>query len=122
MYKEVNEFDWVWDDKGSGAHSDVSIWRPRDYQSGFYPLGDVAIGGYSKPNGLAATVSETSAGGLAPPASYVEIWADHGSGANNDVRILQLVPRSGFKCLGYAASNSYSSTPGLNTFRYLTCI
>ena len=38
----------MYNDKGSGANKDLSIWRPKEV-NGFKRLGDVAIVGYWQP-------------------------------------------------------------------------
>ncbi len=124
VHKYVNAYVKIWDDSGSGAHEDVSIWRPLDFQSGYYPLGDVAVGGHSQPKAVAITVSHLASGALAPPAGFTEIWRDSGSGANGDVKIFRMNPRSGYVCLGHVAHGSYSGTPDANKYRqvqYVCC-
>ena len=44
-----DEFERVWDDKGSKAYSDGSIWRPIP-PSGYVAMGLVASRGYDKPS------------------------------------------------------------------------
>lgn len=43
------DYDKIWDDSGSGADGDVSVWRPR-CPVGYSALGDVATQGYGKPS------------------------------------------------------------------------
>ena len=116
VHRFVNQYESIWNDKGSGAKDDVSIWRPFEQQSGFYPVGDVAVNGY-KASTLAMTVSAQTEGALAPPASFSEIWKDKGSGAYKDVKILKMNPQEGYTCLGHVAHGSYGSNPDLNKYR-----
>ena len=45
-YITGNQYNWVYDDSGTGARVDFSIWRPK-LVSGYYALGDVAKTGHS---------------------------------------------------------------------------
>ncbi len=123
----MNEYNKIWDDRGSGAKQDVSIWRPVQSQSGHFILGDIAVlghgipGAFGKgiPSAFAMAVRALTAGALALPASATEIWRDSGSGARNDVKILRLNPWPGYTCLGHIAIGSYSASPDLSKYRYV---
>ncbi len=115
----MNDYNKIWDDRGSGAKQDVSIWRPVQYQSGYFILGDVAVLGHGKPGTVAMAVRALTAGALAPPASATEIWRDSRSGADVDVKILRLNPSSGYTCLGHIAIASHSESPDLSKYRYV---
>ncbi len=115
----MSDYTKIWDDSGSGAHEDVSIYRPVQYQSGYFILGDVAKLGHGKPDTITMAVRELTAGALAQPASATEIWRDSGSGADDDVKILRLNPSSGYTCLGHIAIGSYSASPDLSKYRYV---
>ena len=115
----MNEFSLIWNDAGSGADRDVSIWSPLDIENGFYRLGDTATASHSKPNIPALTVSALSPGALAQPTGYTEIWNDGGSGSDDDVRILRMTNPSGYTCLGYLAVKGYGTVPDLSQYRYV---
>lgn len=95
----------------------VSIWRPLEIQSGYFPLGDVATSSHNKPNIPALSVSAVVSDALAAPTGFTEIWNDRGSGANRDVRVMKMNPPSGYTCLGYVAIEGYSSVPNKNLYR-----
>ena len=118
VFKYVKEYELIWDDGGSGAKRDVSIWRPVDIEVGFYPLGDTARGQYGKPVVPSITVSAGVSGALAKPLGFQHIWNDRGSGANNDVLIAKLVPTHGYTCLGDVAVPNYGYKPDLNTCKH----
>ena len=80
IFKYVDQYVWRWDDSGSGAHCDVSIWKPVEYQAGYYPLGDVAVATHSRPSSVSLTVSAQDDDALAAPSSFTQIWKDSGSG------------------------------------------
>jgi hypothetical protein len=116
-YRYVDEFSFIWSDSGSGADKDVSIWRPLELESGYFPLGDIATPSHSKPNVPALFVSAVVSDALVPPASFTEIWNDRGSGANRDVRVMRMNPPRGYICLGYVAIEGYNSMPNKNLYR-----
>ena len=117
-FKYVTDYTLIWTDSGSGADRDVSLWRPYDLQSGYFPLGDVAVASHGKPPTPALTVTALEADALAPPASFSEIWNDRGSGADRDVRVVKMNPPSGYICLGNVAVVGYNSYPDRNQYRY----
>lgn len=116
-YRYVEAYTFIWSDSGSGAHKDVSIWRPLDIQSGFFPLGDVATSTHNKPNRPALTASAVVSDALAPPTGFTEIWNDRGSGAKRDVRVMRMNPPRGYTCLGHVAIEGYSSVPNRYLYR-----
>ena len=113
----MDAYTFIWSDSGSGANKDISIWRPLDIESGYFPLGDVATSTYNKPNTPALTVSALVSGALARPTGFTEIWNDRESDANRDVRVMKMNPPSGYTCLGYVAIEGYSSVPNRNLYR-----
>ena len=113
----MDKYLYIWNDGGSGAHKDVSIWRIDEQEAGFFPLGDVATGTHDKPSSVSMTVKAVTAGALAAPISYTEIWIDAGSGADNDGSVYKLNPPAGYKCLGHVALNGHHGTPTLSNYR-----
>lgn len=111
----------IWDDSGSGASRDVSIWQPEEIESGFFRLGDTAVASHGRPNFPSLTVSALTSDALAPPAGFTEVWNDRGSGADDDVRIMRMDPPSGYTCLGHVAVRGHSATPDSNLYRYVCC-
>lgn len=70
-----------WNDKGSGAASDVSVWRPQcpaDYSS----LGDLATPSYAKPAADEVVCVHNSVLVIADVGQA--LWNDAGSGADQD--------------------------------------
>lgn len=111
----VEEYQWVYDDSGSGAFSDVSIWRPvlpLDY----FPVGDVAVGGYDPPDFPTLVIRE-DAEKLRPPVGYERIWDDEGSLGDNDVAIWNPIPPLGYVCLGNVAVPNYDGPPAPDAVR-----
>lgn len=109
--KAATTFDWVYDDRGTGASADVSVWRPKlsDYP-GYYSLGDVAMSGHNVPPGTTFVVKGED-DLLAPPVGYAWVWADWGSGGTFDASIWTPVPPPGYTCLGTVAVLGYNPPP-----------
>ncbi|MCP3097858.1 Vps62-related protein [Myxococcus sp. K15C18031901] len=106
--KPTSRFSWIYDDHGTGATNDVSVWRPDLSQSpGFFSLGDVAM-----PNRGQAPVTTFLVRGegdlLARPTDYLRTWRDTGSGGTHDVSFWEPVAPSGYTCLGHVAVLGYS--------------
>ncbi|PTL80356.1 hypothetical protein DAT35_30135 [Vitiosangium sp. GDMCC 1.1324] len=93
-------FNWVYDDHGTGADSDVAVWRANLAQyPGYYSLGDVAQPFHgSAPRGSFVASGEGDV--LARPVDYAWVWSDWGSGGTHDVSIWEPLPAAGYTCLG----------------------
>lgn len=119
VFKRVSDYDWIWDDRGTGSYKGITIWRPKAIESGYYILGDAGVPSTNsaKPAFSAILVKEMEAGALAPPVSFTEVWRDRGSGGAYDGRFLKLNPPSGYTCLGSAAIKSWYTLPSLDLYR-----
>lgn len=115
----METYDWIYDDSGTGADRDVSIWRPTNAEYGYYPLGDAAVASHSAPTTSSMMVKELTPGALNSPVSFTEIWNDRGSGGRHDVRILRMNPPHGYVCLGNVAVLGYSNYPDRNKYRFV---
>ncbi len=102
----VKSFSWIYDDSGTGANHDVSMWRPNP-AAGYYSLGDVAMGSHSAPI-TAISIKASTADGLAKPLDYELIWKDSGSGGTHDGSFWSPIAPNGYTCLGHIAVNGYS--------------
>ena len=110
LLKAPDDFEKVWDDSGTGANKDCSIWRMKSNDPDYVALGMVATNGKNtKPSsGLYRMVKKTVKydGGvmsLVVPIGYksesqqepMGFWDDRGSGGNVDVALFQVsVPKS----------------------------
>ncbi|MFC5799058.1 Vps62-related protein [Streptomyces formicae] len=109
--RPTSAFTEIYDDSGTGADDDVSIWRPDVSQTpGYYPLGDVAMDAHGTPPANSFVVSGPD-GALAPPVDYWLIWTDRGSGGDRDGSLWAPVAPAGYRCLGSVAVNGYSKPP-----------
>ncbi|ADO73666.1 conserved uncharacterized protein [Stigmatella aurantiaca DW4/3-1] len=107
--KAATQFHWIYDDAGTGADNDVSIWRPNLSQMpGYVSLGDVAMPSHGQPPRTAFVVSGEG-DLLARPIGYTWIWSDWGSGGTHDVSFWAPVAPSGYTCLGSVAVQGYSA-------------
>ena len=68
----VHEYDEVWNDRGSGARQDVSVWKAR-VPPGCFSLGMTAQRGYSMPT-FPALVARAGGNQIAPPDRYELAW------------------------------------------------
>lgn len=112
---EVDQYTWVYDDSGSGALIDASIWRPV-VPPGYVALGDVAVAGHDAP-GFATLVVRDDPKALRPPVGYEQIWNDEGSGGVHDVTIWSPIPPLGYTCLGSVARPDYDGPPANGQIR-----
>ena len=102
---EVGEFKLVWNDKGTGAHADVSIWRAES-RKGFYSLGDIVVATHAKPKiGFLLKPRDDNDNSVRSPVSYSKIWNDSGSRAYKDVQLWNVNCPGGYVSLGNVATD-----------------
>ncbi|MDY7229769.1 Vps62-related protein [Hyalangium rubrum] len=108
--KAATQFLWVYDDRGTGASDDVSIWRPNLSQHpGFYSLGDVAMpDGAGGPSPRMTFVVQGEGDLLARPVDYTWVWSDWGSGGTYDGSFWEPVAPAGYTCLGSVGVLGYN--------------
>jgi Vacuolar protein sorting-associated protein 62 len=104
--KPPTDYEFIWNDKGSGATHDGSCWRPLAPE-GYVALGDVFAQGYNKPplNDVMCVARELAFDGEVG----VLIWNDKGSGANRDLSTYQINPSRAYResSEGLFAVNSF---------------
>ncbi|MEC3978743.1 Vps62-related protein [Amycolatopsis sp. H20-H5] len=116
--RPADQFQRIWDDGGSGADHDVSIWRPDvSRYSGYRSLGDVVMKGYGAPSNT--FLVRDDAGVAARPVGYRLIWDDRGSGGDHDVSLWEPVAPAGYTCLGSVAEHGYDTPPSTDVVRCL---
>jgi len=111
----VSEYAWVYDDAGSGAFADVSIWRPVAPR-GYVALGDVATPGHAPPV-FPTLVVRDDLNTVHPPRGYEQIWNDKGSFGDHDVALWSPIPPLGYACLGTVAKPDHSGPPANEQIR-----
>lgn len=112
---EVDDYVWVYDDSGSGAFADGSIWRPV-VPDGHVALGDVAVAGHVAPV-FATIVLRDDPSVLRPPVGYEKIWNDAGSFGTHDVAVWNPIPPLGHTCLGSVAVPDHDAAPSTDQIR-----
>jgi hypothetical protein len=120
----TSEFLPLWNDKGSGAHTAIGLWRPSnaaDALGQFFSLGDVATNSYRNINQrrIVAVVSEAdklNGTALRPPDDYELVWKDTGSGARTDFSIWQPLAPEGYAAMGQVCGVGYEK-PSRNAVR-----
>ena len=95
----------IWNDTGSGADEDVSIWRPV-VPKGFVRLGHRIAAGYDEPSGQTMILRAVNKKVIKAPAKYVQIWNDAGSGALKTVFIWRASCAKGYSALGDVATST----------------
>merc|ERR1711936_454526 len=104
----------VWDDSGSGANDDVSIWKAK-VPRGHKAVGQVVVKSHVKPSKSYAIKATKKAdnNALVLPVSYDKIWDDSGSGADDDVKIYEAISKSTsvISVRGMGAIASHSGKP-----------
>ena len=68
----VSEYDEVWNDSGSEAEQDVSVWRPR-VPAGCHLIGMTAKNGHSRPT-FSTLVIRAGGRDIAPPERFDLVW------------------------------------------------
>ncbi len=112
----VDQLAFRWNDAGSGADRDGSFWQPVA-PGGWFALGSYGIGsGVGSAYGPVLVARELAANSLAAPAGYQMIWADYGSGADNDGSFWKPIPPANYTCLGTVARAGYDP-PSVNDIR-----
>lgn len=103
---ETNNLKLIWNDKGSGARRDCSIWRSES-KEGYFPVGDIVVATWSKPK-IGFLIKPTSSqyySAVSAPVSYSRIWNDKGSGADRDVQLWKVNCPGGYVSLGGVATD-----------------
>lgn len=116
QYMRTDDVYKVWGDHGSGADHDGSIWRLRSVP-GFYPLGDVPIGGYSFDWNVDRILVKDGQPGVAKPLGYNWVWNDNDSGADTDASIWRPIAPQGFVCLGDVTTTNHGLAPSTDLIR-----
>lgn len=120
----TNEFLPLWNDKGSGAHKAIGLWRPStasDALNPFFSLGDIAVDHYRNINQskIVVVVSDANKAdgtALRPPLDYQLVWHDEGTGALSNASIWRPIPPQGYVPLGLVYGVNYEK-PSLHAVR-----
>jgi len=115
-------YTWLYNDSGSGASMDVTLYRPAPTDISYSILGDYAQGNYSNPTGTSLIVKAINDDPNFPliklPIDYSEVWDDKGSGGNHDGSVWFPVPPDGYISIGFVGQTGYSK-PSLQNYACL---
>jgi len=113
MVSTTSTYTWVWNDQGSGANMDVTIWRPVPADPTYSILGDYAQGNYSQPTGVSIVVKvindDPNNPVLKAPKHFNPVWNDKGSGGDYDGSIWYPAPNDGYVTLGFVGQLGYGT-------------
>lgn len=119
LTSNTSNYNWIYSDKGSGSHMDVTIYRPAPSDPLYMIVGHYAQGNYSQPTGNSLTVrainDDPNSPLLKSPIGFNEVWNDHGSGGTYDGSIWYPVPPDGYRSLGYVCQAGYD-TPSISNY------
>ena len=119
LVSTTSNYVWIYSDKGSGAHMDVTIYKPNPTDSSWMILGHYAQGNYSSPTGNSVIVKAINDDPGSPllknPTDFNEVWNDHGSGGDNDGSIWYPVPPDGYRSLGFVCQGGYNK-PSISNY------
>jgi Vacuolar protein sorting-associated protein 62 len=111
LVSSTSVYDWIYDDKGSGAKQDVTIYRPRPTEEGYSIVGHYAQGNFSQPTGSSMIVKaineDPGSPLLKPPSDFRSVWNDRKSGGDYDGSIWYPVPPDGYVTIGYVGQLGY---------------
>jgi len=100
-YMLTDQFEFVWNDKGSNGLQHATVYRPLP-PAGYKIFGYYIQGDYNAPKGKAVAVKISSdfekEGLLGYPSGYTCIW--HDEGGNTGGAIWRPIPPLGYRCLG----------------------
>lgn len=111
----ISDYVWVYDDTGTGALTDASIWRPQP-PPGYVSLGDVVHASHDEPK-FAALVVRDDPEALRPPVGYEQVWNDKGTLGTHDVTLWNPIPPVDYACPGSVATPGYDTPPPLTQIR-----
>ena len=124
----TSQYTWLYNDRGTGATMDVSLYRPTPSDNTWSIIGDYAQDNYYNPAGTSYIVKAINDDPnfplLKPPIDYSEIWDDKGSGGTHDGSVWFPVPPDGYISIGFVGQTGYSkpSIPGYACVRKDYCI
>jgi hypothetical protein len=120
-YQLVQDYTRLYDDTGSGANEDLSLWRPV-VPDGYHALGDVAVSGSRDAPSFSVPVIKESTLALVEPIGYELLWSDEGSGSDSEdsgkgISLWHGIAPAGYTCLGVYAFTGYTQIPKTNATR-----
>ena len=123
LIHETYEYDWVWDDKLSGADQDSIYAKPKIYDNQVF-LSFVNVNNWDELSYIPSTIlKDYPLYAVSDPLRLEEIWNDAGSGGEYDLYIYKAIPQSGYTCFGnFISRNQLSQTPSSSVYNGFKCI
>ena len=113
---KTSDLVMVTNNKGSGARVNMTIYRPKTLDEGWYWIGDLVETSYNAPTQQVMLVHANDSSALAAPVDWKYVYSDYGSGADLDTSVWIPVPPTGYVALGCVAVQGYKK-PVLPGFR-----
>ena len=115
-------YNWIYNDDGTLADRDVTIWRPQPSDASYFIIGDYAQGNYSPAVGASLIVRPINDDPANPlikaPVDFSLVWNNHGAWGGYWGSIWYPVPPDGYITIGFVASSDYDK-PKLTNFACL---
>lgn len=120
-YQMIGEYTRLYDDSGSGANDDLSIWRPV-VPAGYHALGDVAVSNSRDAPSFSVPVVKDNAAAFTQPLGYELLWSDEGSGSESEsagegISLWHGIAPAGYTCVGVFAFEGYTQAPPASATR-----
>ncbi len=107
----VTDYDFVYNDRGTGANDNWSMWSPK-LPPGFSSLGHYAHASHAKPTTVMIAVrTGNDPTAIAFPRDYQRIYHDAGTGGDQDGSIWMPIAPSGYRALGMVGMNGHGKPP-----------
>jgi hypothetical protein len=123
IVSNTSNYTKVFDDDGSGASMDVTIYRPTPSSPDYFILGDYAQPNYNSPTGTSIIVKVVNDDPNNPllvmPQSYTKVWDSRGSDCTESSFWYPVAP-DGYISIGYVANaGNYAwwNPPALSNYR-----
>lgn len=103
----VTDYDFVYNDRGTGASTNWSMWSPK-LPPGYSSLGHYAHASHAKPTTVMIAVrAGNDPSAVAYPKDYQRIYHDAGTGGDQDGSIWMPVAPQGYRALGTVGMNGH---------------
>jgi len=111
-----NTFEVIWEDKGSGAAKDMSLYKPVKLPDKWVILGDHAESHYGNAFQSTLVAFDDGSSKLKSPVDLEQSWSDKGSGAKMDCSVWRMIPPANYVSLGFVVQAGYSK-PDISNYR-----
>ncbi len=107
----VTDYDFVYNDRGTGASASWSMWSPK-LPPGYSSLGHYAHASHAKPTTVMIAIrAGNDPSAIAYPKDYQRIYHDAGTGGDQDGSIWMPIAPQGYRALGTVGMNGHGKPP-----------